>query len=60
MPGLYYSERYSGEATDDYDEKFVANTVGMRLGPPRLRQLRSPPSKTAPLLVTCYSAYVMT
>ena len=45
MPNLYYNEYYNGNAGTAYDEKFLLNTVGMRLGPPRLRQLRSKPSK---------------
>ena len=40
LPGLYYSHKYNGENTANYDHKFIANTYGMRLGPPRLRQLR--------------------
>ena len=43
LPNLYYTEDYRGQALNAYNEKFLVNTVAMRLGPPRLRQLRNKP-----------------
>ena len=40
LPTIYYTEDYRGIELSDYDQKFVTNTYAMRLGPPRLRQLR--------------------
>ena len=48
LPNLYYSEDYRGAPLNAYNEKFLANGVAMRLGPPRLRQIRNKPRK--PLL----------
>ena len=44
LPNLYYTEDYRGQALNAYNEKFLVNTVGLRLGPPRLRQLKNKPS----------------
>ena len=43
LPNLYYTEDYRGLALNEYNEKFLANGVNMRLGPPRLRQIRINP-----------------
>lgn len=40
LPGLYYTETYSNKPVSDYDLKFISNGYAMRLGPPRIRQLR--------------------
>ena len=37
---LYYHKDYMGKQVSAYDQKFIGNTIAMRLGPPRLRQLR--------------------
>ena len=44
LPNLYYTEDYRGAPLNAaYKEKFLANGVAMRLGPPRLRQIRNKP-----------------
>ena len=46
LPNLYYTEDYRGAPLNAaYNEKFLANGVAMRLGPPRLRQIRNKPRK---------------
>ena len=45
LPNLYYTEDYRGSPLNAYNEKFLANSVSMRLGPPRLRQIRIKPRK---------------
>lgn len=40
VEALYYHEDYTGKKVSAYDQKFISNTYAMRLGPPRLRQLR--------------------
>ena len=48
LPNLYYTEDYRGAPLNAaYNEKFLANGVAMRLGPPRLRQIRNKPRKPA-------------
>ena len=46
VPNLYFTEHYNGDVTTTYDEQFIYNGVGKRLGPPRLRQLRSKQGET--------------
>ena len=43
VPNLFFTEHYNGDVTTEYDEQFIYNGVSKRLGPPRLRQLRSNP-----------------
>ena len=45
LPNLYYSSDYRQQPVNVYNEKFIRNAVGLRLGPPRLRQVRVKPSK---------------
>ena len=45
LPNLYYTEDYRGAPLNAYNEKFLANGVAMRLGPPRLRQIRNKPRR---------------
>ena len=49
VPNLYFTEHYNGDVTTAYDEQFIYNGVGKRLGPPRLRQLRSKQGETRTL-----------
>ena len=70
LPNLYYTEDYTGSPLNAYNDKFLANSVSMRLGPPRLRQIRNKPRKllrklyiNAMLLRVCYPSmryYVVT
>ena len=46
LPNLYYTEDYRGAPLNAYNEKFLANGVAMRLGPPRLRQIRNKPRES--------------
>ncbi len=41
LPELYLTQWYNGIETSSYDEKFLGNMFAMRLGPPRLRMLRT-------------------
>ena len=43
IANLYHTEDYRGAPLNAYNEKFLANGVAMRLGPPRLRQIRNKP-----------------
>ena len=45
LPNLYYTADYRGAPLNAYNEKFLANGVAMRLGPPRLRQIRNKPRR---------------
>lgn len=45
LPNLYYVETYSGSAVRKYDQGFMIDMFALRLGPPRLRQLRASPGK---------------
>ena len=40
VPGLYHTMDYRGMVLKDYESKFINNMNSMRLGPPRLRQIR--------------------
>ena len=37
---MFYVKGYDGKRVTPYDEKFIADRSGMRLGPPRMRQVR--------------------
>ena len=41
LPALYLAQWYNGKETSTYNEKFLNNLVSIRLGPPRLRMLRT-------------------
>ena len=53
VPELFYIYDYNGASREQTDSKFISNTYGMRLGPPRLRQLRVTPG-TISLLNSTY------
>ena len=50
LPNLYYTKDYRGAPLNAYNEKFLTNGVAMRLGPPRLRQIRNKPRESILLL----------
>ncbi len=41
LPELYFTQWYNSERTTNYDEKFLSNMYAVRLGPPRIRMLRT-------------------
>ena len=45
LPNLFWYETYNGDIVNDHDAKFVPDMGGMRLGQPRVRQLRVTPGK---------------
>ena len=40
IPGMYWKYLVNGDAVSEYEEKFIDDMMGYRLGQPRLRQLR--------------------
>ena len=45
IPNLYHTHDYNDMELSQYNSKFISNSYAMRLGPPRLRQLRVQPGK---------------
>jgi hypothetical protein len=45
IPNAFHTVDYNGIPVCDYDQLFVENSVGYRLGPPRFRQLRVKPGE---------------
>ena len=43
IDNLYYTQSYNGIDLDDYNQKFTHTGIAMRMGPPRIRQLRVKP-----------------
>ena len=43
IPNLYHTRDYNNRSLTEYSEKFISDGYAMRLGPPRLRQLRVVP-----------------
>lgn len=40
LPNLYSIEDYNKQTVSQYHKKYTENMVSVRLGPPRLRQIR--------------------
>ena len=40
IPGMYWKYLVNGDVVSEYEEKFIEDMMGYRLGQPRLRQLR--------------------
>ena len=40
LPGMYWNEYDNGSEVPTYEQQFIADQAGFRIGQPRLRQLR--------------------
>lgn len=45
VPGLYPTVDYNGNHLSTYDKKFIISGYGIKLGVPKIRQIRIKPGK---------------
>ena len=58
VPGMYLRQLINGEVVSAYDEQFIDDMLGYRLGQPRLRQLRVRKGMTFGMNYACGSLFV--